>query len=136
MPAKKRKKKSSTKKKKTTTRAKSAISSSDKESINKLVQNNLELQKVSLKLAESTDQLNNRIGRLVGLFEEAAKNVGVVDELKVKEETEGLSNRLDTLLQQNKDLAKGLLLLEQYVRGRVASPAPMRELRPKPLPIQ
>lgn len=111
------------------------VSNKAEDSINKLIQNNLEMQKVNLQLVESMNKLSNKIGDLIGLFEEAAKNVGVVDELKIKEETKDLSQRLDELLQQNRDLAKGLLLLEQYIRGRV-SEQPMRRLNPQPLPRQ
>ena len=51
--------------------------------------------------------------RLVGLFEEASKHVAQVDENRIA----SLTAKLETLLDQNKDLAKGLLLLEKYVRG-------------------
>ena len=140
----KKKSKSSTKKKKTDkrktiARASSILTKADRDAISNLTKNNVELQKVSIQLAESNDKLVNKISDLIGLFEEAAKNVGVIDELKVREETQGLSERLDTLLQQNRDLAKGLLLLEQFVKGRTAqssSGAPIKQLNPRPLPLQ
>ena len=55
---------------------------------------------------------------MVSLFEEASKHVGEVEttEAKVQE----LANRLETLLEQNKVIAQGLVLLEKYVRGKTS----------------
>lgn len=133
MPAKKKTTKKRASKRKVAKKSTSVVFKTDKNIVNKLVKNNLELQKTSLKLIEASNKLVGRIDKLVGLFEEAAKNVNVVDDLKMKEETKPLYERLDELLQQNRDLARGLLLLEQYIRGRTTGP-PRRELRPKPLP--
>jgi hypothetical protein len=40
-----------------------------------------------------------------------------------------LAGKLEALLDQNKNIARGLLLLEQYVRGRTTSapPKPLTE---------
>lgn len=131
----KKKKKTSTKKKKTSTRTKSLLTKTDRNAIDKLVKNNVELQKVSLLMVESSKILTDKIGKLIDLFEEAAKNIGDVDEFKIREETGSLSGRLDSLLEQNRDLAKGLLLLEKYVRGRNTEPI-RRGFVPRPLPMQ
>ena len=82
--------------------------------IKELAKNNISLQKVTIKLVENTDKLNKRIDKLLGIFEEASKHVGDVDTDKVRQ----LTMKLDNLLDQNRDLAKGLLLLEKYVRDK------------------
>ncbi len=69
-----------------------------------------------LQLLESNTKLINRIDKLVSLFDEAAKHVGEVETTETK--VNNLVTKLDTLLEQNKALAQGLLLLEKYVRGK------------------
>jgi methyl-accepting chemotaxis protein len=67
-------------------------------------------------LLDSTNKLVTRIDKLVSLFEEAAKHVGEVETTEAK--INALSSRLESLLEQNKAIAQGLLLLEKYVRGK------------------
>jgi len=93
--------------------AKKSSVSKDSRLVENLSKNSLELQKASLKLIESSNALIHRIDKLVSLFEEASKHVAEVDEHRISE----LTAKLETLLDQNKDLARGLLLLEKYVRG-------------------
>lgn len=64
----------------------------------------------------SVDNLTRRIDRLVNLFEEATKHVGEVE--TGDERIKLLTAKLESLLEQNKTLAKGLLMLEKYVRGK------------------
>ncbi|HLC58741.1 MAG TPA: hypothetical protein VJI68_02675 [Candidatus Nanoarchaeia archaeon] len=68
------------------------------------------------ELLHANKQLIERIDKLVSLFEDAAKHVGEVEstEAKIME----LSSRLDSLLDQNRAIAQGLVLLEKYVRGK------------------
>ena len=68
------------------------------------------------ELIESTNKLVQRIDKLVSLFDEAAKHVGEVESTEAK--IVALSSRLESLLEQNKAIAQGLLLLEKYVRGK------------------
>ena len=85
-----------------------------------LVQLNIELQKKNIELLEAVHALTQRIDNLVNVFEEAAKNVSNIEEdKKVKD----LTNKLEELLEQNKSLANGLLLLERYVRSKSIEPA-------------
>ncbi len=67
-------------------------------------------------LVESTDQLVRRIDKLLSLFEEAAKHVSEVESTEQK--IKMLSEKLETLLEQNRSIAQGLILLEKYVRGK------------------
>ncbi|HIH25622.1 hypothetical protein J4476_04650 [Candidatus Woesearchaeota archaeon] len=70
------------------------------------------------KLLESTEKLVNRVDKLVGLFEEASKHVGEVESTEAK--VQELAKRLETLLEQNRIIAQGLVLLEKYVRGKTS----------------
>ncbi len=86
--------------------------------VKELVQNNVSLQKAMIKLIENTDGLTKRIDKLLTIFEEASKHVGDVDEDKLRQ----LTMKLDGLLDQNRDLAQGLVLLEKYVRSKGLGP--------------
>src|SRR3989344_885339 len=80
-----------------------------------LVNLNIELQKKNIELLQAMHALTQRIDNLVNVFEEAAKNVANVEESsRVKD----LAVKLEELLEQNKSLANGLLLLERYVRSK------------------
>lgn len=80
-----------------------------------LLQLNIELQKKNIELLEAMHSLTQKIDNLVNVFEEAAKNVANVEEdHKIRD----LANKLEELLEQNKSLANGLLLLERYVRSK------------------
>jgi hypothetical protein len=68
------------------------------------------------ELISSMNKLVTRVDKLVSLFEEASKNVAEVESTEAK--IAALSNRLEVLLEQNKSIAQGLLLLEKYVRGK------------------
>ena len=87
-----------------------------------LIENNVSLQKASLNLIETANILTKRIDKLVSIFEEASKHVTDV-ELN-DERLKNLAAKLEGLLDQNKEIAKGLLLLEQYIRSK--SPEPLR----------
>ena len=77
-----------------------------------------------IELLNAMHSLSQRVDRLVSIFEEAAKNVGNVEEdTRVKQ----LTDKLDSLLDQNKTLANGLLLLEKYVRSK-ALESPFRKI--------
>jgi len=100
-------------KKRKTSKRKSSVTKKDIKLVEKLSKNSLDLQKATLKLIETNNDVVKRIDKLVSLFEEASKHVVDVDEDRVA----ALTAKLETLLDQNKDLAKGLLLLERYFRG-------------------
>ena len=66
--------------KKKTSKKRSKTSSKDIKLVEKLAKNSLDLQKATLKLVETNNDVIKRIDRLVGLFEEASKHVSEVDE--------------------------------------------------------
>ena len=82
--------------------------------VSDIVRNNLALQKVSLQLIEAVQQMTERMDRLLGLFEEAAKNI---ERTQVKEP---LTKQLEELLEQNKTIARGLVLIEKFVRDKTS----------------
>ena len=93
-----------------------AVVKKEDQLVNRLIESNLVLQKKFLELLSSFQLLTKKIDRMLTLFEEAGKKINDVeiDEDRVKI----LAAKLETLLEQNKDIAKGLILLEKYIRGR------------------
>ena len=105
-----------------------------------LLENTIALQKTLASLASELKALNKKVSELFELFESAS---AAFREAGAGEGAAGISSdiadKIDTLVEQNKTLAKGLLLLEQAVRERKSeSPAalsrPSHPARPvKPL---
>jgi len=95
--------------------------------IDELIKHNVALEKVSLELLESVNKLTSRIDRMLSLFEEAAKNIEKAETL----EEQPLARKLESLIDQNKTIARGLLLLEKFIRDK--TPAGFTP-PPKPLP--
>jgi len=96
-----------------------------KDLINQLVQNNISLQEKNIELIKSMNQLTLKISEMVKLFEEASKHI--------KEgRDEPLTQKLEKLLDQNKVIANGLILLEKYVRDKSVMNPPS-SFSPKPL---
>jgi len=97
--------------------------------IKQLLRNDVILQKKMTDLTIAIISLTKRVDNLVGIFEEAAKNVTSFSE---NEELKPLLTRLDSLAEQNRTISKGLILLEQYIRDRQSGIQP--GFRPRPLP--
>ena len=68
------------------------------------------------KLIQSMEKLTQRVDSLVEIFEEASKHLSDVESTEAK--VAALANKLDALIEQNKSIARGLVLLEKYVSGR------------------
>ena|SRR3989344_3872853 len=81
------------------------------------------------ELIKEMRSLTKRIDHLVSLFEEASKHVAEVESAESK--ISSLSTRLEELLEQNKTIARGLLMLEKYVRGKTG--LTQQSMEPKPL---
>jgi len=67
-------------------------------------------------LIEATNRLVGRMDKFLDLFEESAKHLSEVETTEAK--VTALATKLEILLDQNKAIAQGLLLLEKYVRGK------------------
>ena len=95
--------------------------------VEELINNSIALQKTTLQLVETTQQVTERTDRILSLFEEAAKNIEKA-ELK-----QPLAQQLEVLLEQNRTIAKGLVILEKYIREKSSFGIPT--LQPsRPLP--
>lgn len=93
--------------------------------IRELISYNIMLQKKSMEMVEETRDLNKKISTMVNLFQDAARHIK-------SNQDEPLMTKLDSLLEQNRNIAKGLLLLEKYVRDKqIAQSSP--SFQPKPL---
>jgi len=89
--------------------------SSHRDVTSKLIEVNLTLQKKEVELLHSMKQLITKVDRMLNVFEDASKHVmDVGEDKKIME----LTDKLDDLLEQNKTIAKGLLMLEKYVRTK------------------
>lgn len=97
---------------------------SNAELIQKLVENNISLQNKTADLIKEVGKLTKSMDTMVELFENAAKNIQSGTD-------EPLLRKLDGLLEQNKNIARGLILLERYVRERNSADD---LFPPKPLP--
>ena len=95
--------------------------------LNKLIENNVSLQSKIVDLVSHMATLTKKTERLIDIFEGAAKEVKEVK--AVDEQIAVLALKLESLLEQNKNIAKGLLLLEKYIRGKTQ----LAGLAPKPL---
>jgi DNA integrity scanning protein DisA with diadenylate cyclase activity len=86
--------------------------------VRSLAENNLALQKKNIELITSMNNLTKRMDKMLNVFEEASRHIMEVGEDKRIIE---LAEKLERLLEQNKTIASGLLMLERYVRERAAS---------------
>ena len=109
-----------------------------------LIENFVGLQHAMTNMSIKFGSLSDNISKLLQVFEEAAKNSisgGTNDD-------KDMLNKIDSLLNQNKTIAKGLVLMEGNLRGRSKEPqrmpsgemqrirpaGEMPQSRPKPLP--
>lgn len=91
-------------------------SSGHQDLVKTLMEHNIILQKKAVEIIDATNQLNKRIDKLLNIFEEASKHVLEVGEDKKILE---LTDRLEELLEQNRNITKGLAMLESYVKNKV-----------------
>jgi hypothetical protein len=94
--------------------------------INKaLIYNFVGLQKVMTNLAGKFDSLSDNLSKLLQLFEISARSFAAKEGVTDSKDREFL-DKIDKLLDQNKTIAKGLMLMEDKIRGRVEE-RPMSE---------
>ena len=116
--------------KKTTKKSVNRSSSSSKVE-HKLVESSIALQNKTAelllemnRLVKKIDETNTRIDNMVHIFEEAAQHIkSGLDE--------PIAKKLESLLEQNKTIARGLILLERYVKEKTGTET---FSSPKPLP--
>ncbi|MEI6731799.1 MAG: hypothetical protein WCK90_03915 [archaeon] len=112
-----------------------------------LVENLVQLQKINTDLATRFNSLSRQISALLEIFEKAAQNFVHTPENKVSEKDKEFLDKIDKLLEQNKTIAKGLVIMEENIRNKSGEnpKAPTMERKeragiedaissPKPLP--
>lgn len=104
-----------------------------------LIENFVGLQHAMTNLSIRFENLSEHISKLLNVFEEAAKNFASGG----KPDNEDLLKKVDNLIDQNKTIAKGLVMVEDKLRGKQALPphptsrGPEKQksqFHPKPLP--
>ena len=103
-----------------------------------LVENFVGVQHAMTNLSIKFGVLSDNITRLLQVFEEAARSFVSGGQ---KGYDKDMLNKIDSLLDQNKTIAKGLVLMEGRLRGRSEEPPQMMQPRagmppnrPRPLP--
>ncbi|MGB9707961.1 MAG: hypothetical protein ACPLXC_01370 [Candidatus Pacearchaeota archaeon] len=92
--------------------------------IDLIMENMIALQKILTSLASELKTLNKKVSDLFELFEETSASFreGAIAGEGIPTD---ISEKIDKLVEQNKTLAKGLLLLEKAVREREAGAGTM-----------
>jgi len=92
-----------------------------KEEIEKaLIENFINMQKVLTNLSVKFEDLSNNISKLLQLFEISAKtfNEKYSGDLTQSDVDKEFLRKLDSLLEQNKVIAKGIMLMEERIREK------------------
>ena len=101
-----------------------------------LIENFVGLQHAMTNMSIKFGTLSDNISKLLQVFEEAAKNFVSGGKSNDKD----MLKKIDSLLDQNKTIAKGLILMEGKLRGRNDEPQMIQprteapHVRPRPLP--
>ena len=94
-----------------------------------LIENFVGLQKVMTNLSIKFESLSDQISKLLRIYEMAARNIITGG----KENDKELLDKINSLLDQNKTIAKGLVLMEEKVKNRNEFQEAVRPM-PRPLP--
>lgn len=83
-----------------------------------LIQNEIEMQKILADLSLEIKNLTSELSKLVELFSEASKTLSdeKISKDIEKEDMKNIGTKVETLVDQNKTIAKGLLLMESAMR--------------------
>ena len=85
-----------------------------------LVENSVALQKVLTDVALSLNQLTKELRQLLDMFKEAGKTLGEdkASQAVAHEDQKAVADKLDTLMDQNRTIARGLVLLESSMKEK------------------
>ena len=85
-----------------------------------LLNNFVNLQKVLTNLSAKFEELSDNISKLLQLFEISAKSFAEKNSngIKQPETDKEFLKKLDSLLDQNKTIARGIMLMEEKIRQR------------------
>jgi len=112
-------------KKKTSAPKKKRMTAAEREEL--LIENFVGLQKAMTNLSIKFGTLSDNIAGLLRVFEESALSIA-----GGKYDSEDMIKKINSLLDQNKTIARGLVLMEGKLRGR--NEPEMPEKKPEPLP--
>ncbi|HDI02975.1 MAG TPA: hypothetical protein ENF67_00305 [Candidatus Pacearchaeota archaeon] len=84
----------------------------EKKVLETLLDNTLKLHDLLIKFSSELSELNKKLDSLLSIFENASK---AIEEKPIEKE---IVEKLDKLLEQNKTIAKGILLLEKSLREK------------------
>jgi hypothetical protein len=109
-----------------------------------LIENFVSLQRVITHLSEKFDNLATQISKMLNLFEISAKSLAEreFDKHEDTKEVKMVVDKLEGILEQNKTIAKGLLLLHDEVSPnknlmlRQETPSFLQKPKPKIIPTQ
>ncbi len=87
--------------------------------MHELIKTNISLEKKTIELLTSVHELSKKMDQMVDIFTKAAQHIERGD---IKEP---LAAKLNELLDQNKKIARGLLLLERYVKEKSSFSSPV-----------
>jgi hypothetical protein len=90
------------------------MSASEREEL--LIENFVGIQHAMTNLSIKFGTLSDNISKLLTVFESAAKNV--MEGTGNPQDNEDMLSKINSLLDQNKTIAKGLVLMEGKLRGR------------------
>jgi len=91
---------------------KSAIKKTSTPNVHAIIESNLQLQHKIADLVLTTKELNTNVSHLITIFKEAGQYI------KSAKYEDPMINKINDLLEQNKNLAKGLAILEEYVKNK------------------
>jgi len=92
------------------------VKTSEEHMFDELMKANVELQHKVVDLIASVKDLTKEVGSMVKLFKEAGENI------KRGKYEDPLVAKLDELLDQNRKVAQGLLILENYIKEKQQTP--------------
>lgn len=81
-----------------------------------LIENLVQLQKINADMADKFDVLSKQMSELLNIFEKAAQNFVHTPELKVAERDKEFLDKIDKLIEQNKTIAKSIVLIDDKVK--------------------
>ena len=91
-----------------------------KEAIDLVIENSIALQKVVAGFASNLKKLSSDISEMLNLFREATRTISSekAEEEAKKSDIDELKAKVDELVEQNKIIAKGILLLESSLKPK------------------
>ncbi len=106
-----------------------------------LIENFVGLQKAMTHLSIKFEVLSDNISKLLTIFELSAKDY-LINKGRINPDADrDVLNKINSLLEQNKTIAKGLVVLEEKVKGKPPEQqmqpqqnfGPQNQFKPKPL---